>query len=58
MMTKERSTKTKILFYSQAWIRQIKYMVIMTKARSTRIVNIMTTGLARVLMLGHDHIRH
>ena len=31
-----------LFFYSQAFIRQTTYIVIMTKERSTKIVNVMT----------------
>ena len=34
----------KNLLYSQAWIRPIKYIVMMTKEGSTKIVNFMTPG--------------
>ena len=40
-----------VLLYSQAWIRQTKYVVMMTKEGSTKIVDFMTTR-AGVLMLG------
>ena len=43
------------LFYSQAQIRQTKYLVMMTKEGSTKIVNFMTHG-AGVLVLGCGHI--
>ena len=43
--------------YSQAQIRQTKYVVMMTKEGSTKIVNFMTPG-AEVLVLGHGHISH
>ena len=32
----------KNLFYSQVWIRQTKYIVMMTKEGSTKIINFMT----------------
>ena len=41
--------------YTWAWIRQIKYIVLVTKKVSTKIVNFMTYG-AGFLMLGHDPI--
>ena len=44
-------------FYSQAWIRQTKYVVMMTKEGSTKILNFMTPG-AGVLVLGRGHISH
>ena len=40
-----------ILLYSKALIRQTKYLVMMTKEGSTKIVNFMTP-MAQVLMLG------
>ena len=43
--------------YSQALIRQTKYIVMMTKEGSTKIVNFMTPG-AGVLVLGCGHISH
>ena len=46
-----------LLLYSQAWIRQTKYIVMMTTERSTKIVNFMTPG-AGVLVLGRGHISH
>ena len=49
MMTKEGSTKINLLPYSQAYVRQIKYVVMMTKEGSTKIVNLMTPW-AGVLM--------
>ena len=33
-----------LLLYSQAWIRQTKYIVMMTKEGSTQIMNFMTPG--------------
>ena len=47
----------KNLLYSQALIRQTKYVVMMTKERSTKIINVMTTG-AGVLVLWRDRISH
>ena len=47
----------KILFYSQALIRQTKYVVMMTNEGSTKIVNFMTPG-AGVLLLGRGHVSH
>ena len=44
-----------LLLYSQALIRQTKYVVMMTKEESTKIVNFMTPG-AGVLVLGHGYI--
>ena len=40
-----------VLLYSQAWIRQTKYVIMMTKEGSTKIVDFMTPR-AGVLMLG------
>ena len=37
--------------YSRAWIRQIKYKVMVTKEGSTKIVNFMTRGVG-VFVLG------
>ena len=34
-----------LLLYSQAWIRQTNYIVMMTKKGPTKIVNFMTTGM-------------
>ena len=41
--------------YTWVWIRQIKYIVMMTKGSSIKIVNYMTPGTG-VLVLGHGHI--
>ena len=46
-----------ILLYSQAYIRQIKYMIMKIKEASTKIVNFMTPR-AGVLLLGRGHISH
>ena len=46
-----------LLLYSQALIRQTKYVVMMTKEGSTKIVNFMTPG-AGILVLGRGHISH
>ena len=46
-----------LLLYPSAWFRQTKYIVMMTKEGSTKIVNFMTPG-AGVLVLGHGHISH
>ena len=43
-----------LLIYSHAWIRQTTYKVMMTKERSTKIVNFRTPR-AGVLMLGRGH---
>ena len=43
------------ILYSQALIRQSKYMVMMTREGSTKIVNFMTP-VARVLVQGSGHI--
>ena len=45
----------KNLFYSQVWIRQTKYIVMMTKEGSTKILNFMTPR-AGVLVQGLGHI--
>ena len=46
-----------LLLYSQAYIRQTNYVVMITKEGSTKIVNFMTPG-AGVLVQGHGHISH
>ena len=46
-----------LLLYLGAWFRQTKYIVLITKEGSTKIVNFMTPG-ARVLMLGRGYINH
>ena len=46
-----------LLLYSGAWFRKTKYIVMMTKERSTKIVNFMTPW-AGVLALGCGHISH
>ena len=46
-----------LLLYSQAQIRQTRYIVMMTKKGSTKIVNFMTPG-AGVLVLVRGHISH
>ena len=46
-----------LLLYSQAQIRLSKYVVMMTKEGSTKIVNFMTPG-AGVLVLGRGYISH
>ena len=43
-----------LLLYSQALIRQTKYIIMMTKEGSTKIVNF-NTPMAEVLMLKHGH---
>ena len=43
MMRMHYSLKN-ILRYSQAWIRQTKYIVMMTKEGYTQIINLMTPG--------------
>ena len=43
-----------LLLYSQALVRQSKYIVMLTKEESTKIVSFMTPG-AGVLMQGHGH---
>ena len=47
----------KYLLDSQAYIRQTKYKVMITKEGSTKIVNFMTHR-AGVLMLARSHISH
>ena len=44
-----------LLVYSGAWIRQFKYIFLMIKEGSTKIVNFMTHGTG-VLMLGCGHM--
>ena len=44
-----------LLLYSQAKIRQTKYVEMMTTERSTKILNFMTPGVG-VLVLGRGHI--
>ena len=44
-----------LLFYSQAWTRQTKIIVMMTKEGSAKFVNFMNAG-AVVLVLGCGHI--
>ena len=46
-----------LLLYSQAYIRQTKYIIMMTKEGSTKIVTFMTPR-AGVLALGRGHISH
>ena len=46
-----------LLLNSQALIRQTKYVVVMTKEGSTKIVNLMTPG-AGVRVLRRGHISH
>ena len=46
-----------LLLYSQALIRQTKYVVMMTKEESTKIVNFMTPRVG-VLVLGQSHLSH
>ena len=46
-----------LLLYSQALIRQTKYVVMMAKEGSTKIVNFMIPGVG-VLVLGCGHISH
>ena len=46
-----------LFLYSQAYIRHSKYIVMITKEGSTKIVNFMTPG-AGVLALGCGHINH
>ena len=45
------------LLYSQAQIRQTKYIVMLTKEGSTKIVSFMSPGSV-VLVMGHGHISH
>ena len=46
-----------LLLNSQVLIRQIKYVVMMTREGYTKIVNFMTPGVG-VLVLGRGHISH
>ena len=46
-----------LLLYSQTYIKQTKYIVMMNKEGSTKIVNFMTPR-AGVLVLGCGHISH
>ena len=46
-----------LLLYSRAWFRQTKYIVMMTKEGSTKIVNLMTSG-SGVFVQRHGHISH
>ena len=46
-----------LLLHSQAWIRQTKYKVMITKEGCTKIVTFLTPG-AVVLALGCGHISH
>ena len=46
-----------LFFNSQALIRQTKYVVMMTKEGSTKILNFMTPWVG-VLVLGRGHISH
>ena len=46
-----------LLLYSGAKVKQTKYILMMTKEGSTKIVNFTTPG-AGVLMLGRGHISH
>ena len=46
-----------LLLYSQALIRQTRYVVMMTKKGSTKIVNFMTPG-SGVGVLGRVHLSH
>ena len=46
-----------LLLYSQTLISQTKYVVMMTKEGSTKIVNFMTPR-AGILVLGRGHISH
>ena len=46
-----------LFLYSHSYIRQTKYIVMMTKERSTKILTFMTSG-AGVLLLGCGHISH
>ena len=41
-IVKMHSFLKNLLLYSQTWIRQTKYLVMMTKEESTKIVNFMT----------------
>ena len=46
-----------LLLYSHAYIRQTKYIVMMTKGGSTKIITFMTPR-AEVLVIGCGHISH
>ena len=46
-----------LLLYSHAYIRQTRYIIMITKEVSTKIVNFITPG-AGVLDLGCDRINH
>ena len=46
-----------LILYSHAYIGQTKYIVMMTKEVSTKIVNFMTPG-EEVIALGCGHISH
>ena len=46
-----------LLLYSQALIRQTKYVVKLTKEWSTKIINFLTPG-AGVFVQGRGHISH
>ena len=46
-----------LLLYSHAYIRQTKYIVMITKEGSTKIIAFMAPG-AEVLVLGRGHISH
>ena len=46
-----------LLLFSQEYIRQTKYIVLINKEGCTKIVTFMTPG-AGVLMFGHGHISH
>ena len=45
------------VIYKKTWFRQIKYIVMINKEISTKIVNFMNPG-AEDLVLGHDHMCH
>ena len=54
-IVKTHFLKTNLPPYSQAWIRQTYYIVIMTKEGSTKMINSMTPGTV-VLVRRHDHL--
>ena len=47
----------KNLIHSRAWARQTKYIVIMTKKGSTKVVNFLIPGAGSVV-LGHGNTSH
>ena len=51
------SIKNYLILFSQVYIKQTKYLVMITKERPTKIVNFITP-VAGVLVLERGHIRH